>query len=125
MGNKLYYGVSHFKAINNEMLFAFRDLTILTGKNSSGKSSLIRSVQLMHEFLMQSNEISFKNDIQVNKVLPFLGDFSNLISYLSKKKCIAYKVPFLLDGVDELMMVNVEYALNKNKLNTGRLNNIS
>lgn len=63
------------------MLFAFEDLTILTGKNSSGKRSLIRSVQLMHEFLAQSNEISFKNDIHVNKTFPFLGDFSSLISY--------------------------------------------
>ena len=76
--------INNFRVFSEQQQFYFHPITVLTGKNSSGKSSLIRSIQLMNHFLNESDEISFANNIQVSKTIPFLGDFSMFPNFATR-----------------------------------------
>lgn len=116
--------INNFRVFSEQQQFYFHPITVLTGKNSSGKSSLIRSIQLMNHFLNESDEISFANNIQVSKTIPFLGDFSMLLPFKSKNKSLEYAMPLKITGINETLVLEVEYSLSDSKTKGGRLNKI-
>jgi predicted ATPase len=60
--------ISNFKSFHNETV-EFRDITVLTGTNSSGKSSIIQSILLLSEYQSRS---------ELDKYLLSLGTFETL-----------------------------------------------
>lgn len=71
--------ISGFKAIDNIEL-DIRDLTVLVGMNSSGKSSVIQSI------LLAVQSVSFNNGSPLNGLLVSLGDFKEARNYLTNSK---------------------------------------
>lgn len=96
------YSISNFKIHKNEYSFNLKGLTIVTGTNNSGKSSLIQSLRL----LSQVN----KNSTDYPK-LPFdqiaeLKDFRSVLNKdVSRNESITYR--FSLE-VEEFEFCNVE-----------------
>lgn len=84
------FGVKNFRAFDsNGVNLEVAPITILTGCNSSGKSSFVKAIGLLDSFLQQiKSDLEKDRDIQLNKyVLNFksnqnkiLGDFSNVLN---------------------------------------------
>ena len=49
--NKLNLSIEGYKCFNEETTFELNDITLLTGANSAGKSSVIQSLLLLKKFL--------------------------------------------------------------------------
>jgi len=49
MSDLNYFGIQNFKLFQNPTSFEFSKINILTGRNNSGKSTLLRSLQLFRK----------------------------------------------------------------------------
>lgn len=110
-------GFENFRVFKDKVLFDFAPITVLTGTNSSGKSTVIKSLKLMQDFWSQEGHIfhlNFENGTH------FLGDFEMCLSKKSKNKesfKICYKIEHILF---KELFVEMEFQLdNDNKLKNG------
>jgi hypothetical protein len=83
-------GVKNFRSLEGENEFEIRPITILTGPNSSGKSSLMKAIMTMKNVLKP-------NDNQSQKELYFdanlnIGNFETIINKNSKVKEIEFSL---------------------------------
>lgn len=78
--------VENFKVIDSYKSFSFRPITILTGQNSSGKSSLIELINIL------SKNQNIEN-IRLNEFGVKIGSFSNAVSKgnISQEFTISYQ----------------------------------
>ncbi|MFA6395844.1 MAG: DUF3696 domain-containing protein [Sulfurimonas sp.] len=88
--------VSDFKCFEKNEIFDFSNLTILSGTNSSGKSSLIQSI------LLSGNTVS---GTDVSKYLSDLGDFDNLKNRYINPKEFSIEIVFT-DGEKNKIIAN-------------------
>jgi len=89
------YTIKNFRVFNEEgATFELRPITILTGCNSSGKSSLVKSLVVLNDFLKQIvSDVSKKEDIDIG----------------------AYKLNF---GAKHLLLGNTKSELNDHSKST-------
>lgn len=73
--------IKNFKSINDEKL-KLTPLTILTGTNSSGKSSVIQAIMLM---IMNSTE---SNQFSMESLLRYVGEFKTIRNKRTNAKII-------------------------------------
>jgi predicted ATPase len=73
------FGIKNFRIFKEYQEFEFRPLTILTGPNNSGKSSLIKAILLAKQ--NWSNEEISVNPPRANDKLNFAGETHNLGSH--------------------------------------------
>lgn len=99
--------ISGFKAIDNIDL-DFKNLTVLVGMNSSGKSSVIQSI------LLAVQSISFNNDSPLNGLLVSLGNFTEVRNYIINSKEI--KINLKKSGDDKEVGINIFEKNGKLKL---------
>lgn len=96
------YSISNFKIHKSGYIFNLNGLTILTGTNNSGKSSLTQSLRLLSK--INRNSFSYTK-------LPFeqiseLGDFKRTLNKeVSRRESIKYKLSL---KVENLKFCNVE-----------------
>ncbi len=107
-------GLENFRVFKDKTHFEFAPITILTGTNSSGKSSLISAMEMLQGFDIQTelnsrhglSEYEFPTilkDISFLKLSKFAqskGDFTNLESTKGKNKGVAFSFPGLIKGLD-------------------------
>ena len=82
------FSLKNFRNFKNETTFEFSDISIITGPNSSGKSSLTKAILLLKENL--STGLLSKNLICTNSVQS-LGSFGNIINIYSGQNSIEFK----------------------------------
>jgi len=93
-----YIGIQNFRIFSKYTDFDFRPITVLTGKNSSGKSSLIKALLLFKETFETINNLNILQFESAN-----LGSFSNNVSRgnLKQKNSMVFSFeisfPFLED----------------------------
>lgn len=80
-----YIDIKDFKSIHEEKL-ELRPLTILTGTNSSGKSSVIQAIMLVIKY---SNTI---NRYSMEEITRYLNDFSAIRNKKNNAKEIHLKL---------------------------------
>ena len=80
--------IKNFKSINDEKL-KLTPLTILTGTNSSGKSSVIQAIMLM---IMNSTE---SNQFSMESLLRYVGEFKTIRNKRTNAKIIEISLLFL------------------------------
>ncbi len=101
--------ISNFKCFKEGEIFDFSNLTILSGTNSSGKSSLIQSI------LLGGNTADGHiggNDIF--EYLSNLGDFDNLKNRYVNPKEFSIEITFV-DGDKNLVIANkISFEINSN-----------
>lgn len=106
--------ISGFKAIDNIEL-DIRDLTVLVGMNSSGKSSVIQSI------LLAVQSLSFNNGSLLNGLLVSLGDFKEARNYLTNSKEIKINLKKSDDdGEVEISIFEKNGKLNLDKITTNK-----
>ena len=66
-------GIENFKVIEGYQSFDFKPITLLTGQNSSGKSTLIELINIL-------SKNNFIDNIHLNELGEKIGSFSNAIS---------------------------------------------
>ncbi len=116
--------IGNFKVFKEYTDFDFAPITALTGKNSSGKSSLVKAIQLLSEHLKVDGEISFDTLIQVSKILPALGNFEKILSHHNPKlKTLHYRFPYLtIEGTEnDRFSIEIVFKLADTETKSGKL----
>ncbi len=105
-------GLANFRVFKDKTHFEFAPITILTGMNSSGKSSLINSILVLKDSLKQSgisNQLNYRNfstlKISPNSIGEKFGDFKNLLSWGTDSNMISYDFEFIIN--DKCLPINV------------------
>ena len=88
--------LNNFKAINRETELEFRPLTIFTGANSSGKSTILQSILLVTQTLQ--NQVS-SNSIVLNGWFKKFGTYDDIVHRRDNNRKI--KVGFSLNKLQE------------------------
>lgn len=130
------YSIKNFKSFNNDgSTFKLSPITLLTGCNSSGKSSVVKSLMLLDDFLSQIkadmrdgvalNLDTYKIDFtkKQNKVL---GNFSKVINWndSSDSFVLSYSTHSLY--LSEDVTVSFEFkAIENDSLNNGCLHRLT
>ncbi len=109
--------IENYRIFNDATSFELAPITVLTGPNNSGKSSLIKMLKLMGESFSIKDNL---NELQFQNGSSNLGSFSNSISWNSKKEFMKITIPLPLDYFDENFTIDLVYR--KNNKNNGELN---
>lgn len=126
---KYQYKVKNFRVFDEDgVKLDINPITILTGCNSSGKSSFVKSMLLVNKVL---NTLANRGELSIGTKLDFteknnnlLGTFDNIIHRGSEKKNISieYTIPSLLLNEDVVMSMTFDRHW---KLNSGILSEIT
>lgn len=116
------FEIENFKSIQANSKFQFAPITILTGTNSSGKSSLIGSLRLLKS---NFSNISYFNEIfklKFSKENHNLGNFEQVLNHNATEKQITFSLPFELSGNNDSLKLSISYQLDdSNPLFNGQL----
>lgn len=88
--------LDNFKSINREKTLPFRKLTIFTGANSSGKSTILQSILLVSQTLQNNNA---SRSIILNGWYKKFGSYSDIVNCKDISKNI--KIGFSFSDPDE------------------------
>lgn len=119
-------GFDNYRIFDKETIINLKPITILTGPNSSGKSSVIKAAKL----LKQNSEDLFKGFPISLLFVPdqyghFLGGFSNIITSTKNSSKHIERVSFLyqinMPALGKLCLGKITYKVNKKDKNKGAL----
>ena len=80
--------LTNFRLFDDEVTIRFRPITVLIGRNSSGKSSIFKFILMLHQSLTDSGQQFLSPDGQyVN-----LGFFSDLRNSLTRKRNLTFEL---------------------------------
>lgn len=102
--------VENFKCFKREQTFDFSRLTILTGANSSGKSSVIYAI------LMVLQSEGFPNSLSTNGDYVNLGDFKDISYRRNSENIIKIGFKLIETLVPKFIQFNTEWKENKKDL---------
>lgn len=105
------FGVKDFKAISDSHSFNFKPISVLVGKNSTGKSSLIKSILLLTENFSRSKNLAVMNFSSPNLLL---GGYQTVINNFSKDNRISFELPLHLKFIQGQSSLHLAYKMDKN-----------
>lgn len=97
-----YFGVKNFKIFQEEMMFDFKPITFLIGKNSSGKSSLTKAMFYFHALFDEKNAKFSKYE---------MGAFDKFLNLHSDEHEMEFIIPFSWPGINALMNYHIIYKI--------------
>ena len=117
-------GLENFRVFSEKMWFDFKPITILTGTNNSGKSSLVKGINLLGAFL-EKRTTENPDILDIPKLMDSLGDFAKLPNNKTKHDIISFYLPFHLRGVINKMQLKLEFKQVEGKVTKGKLIGLS
>ncbi|WP_100629831.1 DUF3696 domain-containing protein [Algoriphagus formosus] len=111
-------GLENFRLFKEKTVFELAPITILTGINNSGKSSLIKALQLMQSSLESTKEL---NELNFVGGRHNLGTFSQTKNIDSADNSIRLIFDFDLRSIDFQTLLELEYSVTKNEQESGVL----
>jgi AAA15 family ATPase/GTPase len=95
-------GLKNFRIFEDQNGFfeEFAAINILTGANNSGKSSIVKALQMLKN---STKGYRYPFDLDLNQQEHLLGDFDNILFDKSKKQ-IDISLPFLFFGITNLFV---------------------
>lgn len=113
MAHLSHFGLENFRVFKDKTDFEFRPITILTGTNSSGKSSLTKGIMLMQQCFKNNdiNNISLSNleYLRFNDRNQILGNFDTIRNRYSDKEDVVVSLPFRWWGIVDKMTLSLTY----------------
>lgn len=130
-----FLAIENFRSIRKRIELDFSPLTILTGTNSSGKSTIIHALQLLKDEILNENKPSLTR-IRINELSNHLGSFADILSKPFVNDTISFEYPFHFSEDDPSLeyrlfffVVNwrakVDFTINKQNREEGRLSNFT
>ncbi len=119
-----FLGLHNFRIFNNSTVLDFAPITVLTGPNNSGKSSILKALLLLKENLRPNAHLTM--DIEKLNFLNGshkLGSFDSCINKDGDKDHIAFALPFNLISSSDTIILS--YTRINNKINNGHLKDIT
>lgn len=113
--------IKNFRLLKSSKNFELRPITLLTGKNNSGKSSLIDFLMLLQQSLKGHNKLFELDFFGYQK----LGGFDKNINYKVASKKMVIKAPLELRKFTDKFQVVLEYEKSPNNKYNGILSKIS
>lgn len=109
------FGLENFRVFKDYTWFDFAPITVLTGQNSSGKSSLIKALLLLENSISKPGqlELEFSNDNVYQ-----LGNFERIINNKSSDNTVSFHFPYKLQNfptLGESYECQVAVKFNKNE----------
>lgn len=116
-------GLENFRVFSEKTDFEFSPITILTGTNSSGKSTVINALHILKRYLgdKQLRQLDEIGELSLSDIGERLGDFTKLVNRYSDHPTIAIYLPTHLEGVVDEIKLKLEIGLGSGKLRTGKL----
>lgn len=124
------FGIENFRVFKEKAWLDFAPITILTGTNNSGKSSIVRAINLLGNFFEER-----KNNLKVPKFIPdlmdieelldILGDFSKLSNYNSNDGTVAFFIAINMRGILPDLKLKLDFKLQNDEFKQGKLVGIS
>lgn len=103
------FGVGNFRAFKDLYNFDFAPITVLTGTNSSGKSSLIKAILTMKTTVKNK----YLDPYNFEKISPpgylNLGNFSTCVNKENPEKPITFQLPFEFTLFKIPLLLELEY----------------
>ncbi len=103
-----FLGLKNFRVFDDKNGF-FEELSsinILTGANNSGKSTLIKSFQMLKNSIKENQ---FPFDLDLTEQEHLLGDFENLL-FNKKKREVEISLPFTFLGIRKIY-INLQFSI--------------
>ena len=111
-------GLENFRLFKDKTVFDLAPITILTGINSSGKSSLIKSLQLFKSSLQETENLDKLSFLRGNHNL---GNFSKAVHEDSDKKKMKFTFDFPVWGFTEKTLIELTYSASDKEGEDGSL----
>lgn len=94
------FGLKNYRIFDDQTGFSeeFAKINILTGANNSGKSSIVKALQMLKN---SAKGYRYPFDLDLNQQEHLLGDFNNVLFDKTKKE-IDITLPFLFFGITNL-----------------------
>lgn len=119
-------GLQNFRVFSERTDFQFSPITVLTGTNSSGKSTVINALSLLKKYLGNKKIQNFSDlgDLDIFKIGAKLGDFSKLINNDSGRETITFSIATLFQGIVDKIELRLSLSLKDNQIRSGVLTGI-
>ncbi|MEO7048251.1 MAG: DUF3696 domain-containing protein [Ferruginibacter sp.] len=124
-------GFENFRIFKNRTDMEFRDITVLTGTNSSGKSSVINGIRLIKENYcsLKFSEIAsefeldsiFDKQFEVGEIIRRYGNLQNFISFKSEKNEFTFSLQEKMRMIDDTVIMDFTVQIQDNTLKNGKL----
>ena len=115
-----HIGLTNFRVFGERTDIALAPLTILTGPNSSGKSSVLKAIQLLQENIADIGHLNFSHGEHK------LGNFDMALNRDAKDKTMVFTLPFEYKDMPEEMYMDWVYEMDmSNPLQYGKLTRLS
>lgn len=97
-----YFGIKNFRVFDNSKGLStnLAPITLITGANNSGKSSILKALLLLRDSIKNPKE-GFDLDLKGKE--HFLGDFENLLCDKTKNR-LEFILPFPFIGIKDLVL---------------------
>lgn len=125
-----WFGLENFRVFKEKQWFTFAPITILTGTNSSGKSSLINAIRMIgenfrykeiaegDEFTMES---LFEVEFDIKKLIERYGGLQQFITKGSASNSFTFGFITQMHKSEDIIEVYYTIGLQNNILKTGKL----
>lgn len=114
--------------------FELAPITVLTGCNSAGKSSLVKALMLLSNqpksLFVSSSEYDIKRyipapDLYINAKALMLGQFDNVINDKSDSKVISFSYRVWSDCLQEEVIVTRQFVSKRDRINNATLRELT
>ncbi len=123
-----HFGIENFRIFGKYTQFDFAPITILTGKNNSGKSSLIKAMLLLQDSFANSEYTMDKDQEPLINVLKslsggyVLGSFDKILCHnqpIKEKEHIRFSFNTSLNGLPDYFIISLFFKKRDEKVNFG------
>jgi len=117
-------GIENFRVFKNENWFKLHPITIFTGTNNSGKSSLNKALLLLKHNSKDINDLKSILNIDFDTDKLQVGGIENVVNYTSLKKDITYSIQ-MKNPFNETVIVKITYCKNDENNRKAKVSRIS
>lgn len=109
------FGLENFRVFKDHTYFDFAPITVLTGPNNSGKSSLNKALLLLKDSIDSVGQKAGQLDFRKSETIHQLGGYERIISD-EKKNILRFSLPYTLSnyptiGAETTAQISFEYTI--------------